>query len=117
MARIDDGAGIEAAFNELGGRANGAYDRSGRRAPKLQREGTIVKAMKKIHTHGSLKAYTYLGCPLTRNRTPWCFRSCQPDARGHGTCGRQAPHSVKSRIQQAIEDHNNRLSTEPVAVS
>ena len=69
-----------------------------------------MKAIKRIRTQASPKAYTYLGCPLTRNRSPWCYRSCQPDAKGHGTCGRQAPHSVKSRIQLAILNHNKRMT-------
>jgi len=50
-----------------------------------------------------LKRYTYLGCPLTRNRTAWCFRLCAPEADGRGRCGRVAPHALKSRIQECIE--------------
>jgi len=49
-----------------------------------------------------LPEYTYLGCPMTRNRTPWCFRLCQPDSSGTGQCGRVAPHSFKGRIQLGI---------------
>ena len=60
----------------------------------------------KIRTAKGLKEYTYLGCPLTRNRTPWCFRLCIPDQAGQGECGRIAPHSFKSRIQMGIEKHN-----------
>ncbi len=52
-----------------------------------------------------LKDYTYLGCPLTKNRSPWCFRLCIPTAAGTGLCGRVAPHGFKSRIQQGIEDY------------
>ena len=52
----------------------------------------------------ALKKYTYLGCPLTKNRSPWCFRLCNPDTDGYGYCGRVAPHGFKSRIQQGIED-------------
>jgi hypothetical protein len=44
------------------------------------------------------------GCPLTRNRSNWCFRLCTPKA-GRGRCGRLAPHGFLSRIQQAILDH------------
>ena len=75
--------------------------------------------LKKIRTrvHGSVREYTYLGCSMTRNRSPWCYRSCQPDAKGHGVCGRLAPHSLKGRTQQAIEGHKKRLLAEPVAVS
>lgn len=61
-----------------------------------------------IRTSTGLKEYTYLGCPLTRNRTPWCFRLCIPDTEGHGECGRVAPHSFKSRIQLGIEAHNKK---------
>lgn len=60
---------------------------------------------KTVRTKKGLKEYTYLGCPLTHNRTPWCFRMCIPDAEGHGQCGRIAPHSFKSRIQLGIEKH------------
>ena len=60
---------------------------------------------KTVRTKKGLKKYTYLGCPLTRNRSPWCFRLCVPDGEGHGQCGRVAPHSFKSRIQLGIERH------------
>jgi hypothetical protein len=62
--------------------------------------------MKKAKNTKALPAFTYLGCPLTRNRSAWCFRLCDPDAEGTGTCGRVAPHSFKSAIQLAIERHN-----------
>jgi len=58
-----------------------------------------------VRTKKGLKEYTYLGCPLTRNRSPWCFRLCIPDGEGHGQCGRVAPHSFKSRIQLGIEKY------------
>lgn len=57
---------------------------------------------RQIKPRRRFKEYTYLGCPLTRNRTPWCFRLCTPDTVGNGVCGRIAPHSLKSRIQQSI---------------
>jgi len=60
---------------------------------------------KKIKSGEGLKEYTYLGCPLTRNRSAWCFRICIPDSFGSGTCGRIAPHSLTSRIQQSIIDY------------
>lgn len=41
------------------------------------------------------------GCPLTKNRSPWCFRLCIPVA-GHGECGRIAPHSLVGRTERAI---------------
>ena len=49
--------------------------------------------------------YTYLGCPLTKNNSPWCYRMCKPGPNGIGDCGRLAPHSMKSRIQLGIEKH------------
>jgi len=52
--------------------------------------------------------YTYLGCPLTRNQTPWCFRLCAPNAEGKGRCGRIAPHTLKGKTQLAIEAYNKR---------
>ena len=59
---------------------------------------------KRIRVRRTLRAYTYLGCPLTKNRSPWCFRMCQLNADGTGFCGRVAPHGFKSHIQQGIED-------------
>lgn len=59
---------------------------------------------KRVNIRKGLKDYTYLGCPLTNNRTPWCFRMCKLNADGTGFCGRVAPHGFKSRIQQGIED-------------
>ena len=50
----------------------------------------------------SLPKYTSLGCPLTRNRTGWCFRICTPK-KGLGFCGRDAPHALRSRIQLGID--------------
>lgn len=61
-----------------------------------------------IRTSRGIREYTYLGCPLTRNRSPWCFRLCMPDAEGHGECGRVAPHGLKSRIQLGIEAHREK---------
>ena len=63
---------------------------------------------RRVKTSRGLKEYTYLGCPLTRNRSPWCFRLCIPDTEGRGQCGRVAPHSLKGRIQLGIEDYNKR---------
>ncbi len=54
--------------------------------------------------------YTYLGCPMTRNRSAWCFRLCAPDGEGNGRCGRLAPHHLRSRIQMSIERHKARLN-------
>jgi len=66
------------------------------------------KGCKRVNIGKGLKGYTFLGCPLTRNRTPWCFRLCRPNADGTGFCGRVAPHGFKSRIQQGIEDYNKK---------
>jgi hypothetical protein len=62
------------------------------------------KVCKRVKIRKDLKEYTYLGCPMTKNQTPWCFRMCKPNADGTGFCGRVAPHGFKSRIQQGIED-------------
>ncbi len=68
----------------------------------------MQETKKKIRTRKGLREYSYLGCPLTRNRSAWCFRLCTPDSQGHGHCGRVAPHSLKSAIQTAIEKHGKR---------
>lgn len=60
----------------------------------------------------SLPQYTYLGCPLTRNKSPWCFRLCAPDVEGKGRCGRIAPHTLKGRTQLAIEAHKKKKKLE-----
>lgn len=65
---------------------------------------TSTNGIKRVKTRKLAKSYTYLGCPLTKNRSPWCFRLCNPQADGTGLCGRVAPHGLKSRIQQGIED-------------
>ena len=59
--------------------------------------------------------YTFLGCPLTKNRTPWCFAICVPE-HGTGRCGRPAPHAIKSRIQIGIENYKASLSEKPVNI-
>jgi hypothetical protein len=61
--------------------------------------------IRKIKPGKGLKEYTYLGCPLTKNRSAWCFRLCAPNTIGNGRCGRVAPHSLTSRIQQSIIDY------------
>lgn len=55
-----------------------------------------------VRTSRGIKEYTYLGCPLTRNRSAWCYRICPPDLEGKGRCGRIAPHSLMSSTQMAI---------------
>lgn len=44
------------------------------------------------------------GCPLTKNRTPWCFAMCTP-IEGMGFCGRIAPHTLVGRTKLAILKH------------
>ena len=66
------------------------------------------KGYKRVNIRKALKEHTYLGCPITKNRSPWCFRMCTPNADGSGFCGRVAPHGFKSRIQQGIEDFKKR---------
>ena len=48
------------------------------------------------------------GCPLTKNRSPWCHRLCQP-AKGIGVCGRIAPHAIRGRTDLAIQAYKERL--------
>ncbi len=62
------------------------------------------KIRKRVTPRRDLEKYTYLGCPLTKNRSPWCFRICKPNDDGIGLCGRVAPHGFKSRIQRSIDD-------------
>jgi len=69
---------------------------------------TPRKVLKRVKVRRNLREYTYLGCALTNNRSPWCFRMCKPNADGTGICGRIAPHGFKSRIQQGIEDYKKR---------
>ncbi len=53
-----------------------------------------------------------LGCPLTHNRTPWCFNLCVPDDKGDGFCGRVAPYHLKSNVQRSIENYKKKLENE-----
>ena len=64
--------------------------------------------IRRVKTKKGLREYTYLGCVLTRNRSPWCFRLCVPDGEGHGQCGRIAPHAFTGRIQAGIQEYNKR---------
>lgn len=64
---------------------------------------------KTVRTSRGIREYRYFPCPLTHNRTLWCFRLCAPDADGHGQCGRVAPHSLKGKIQLGIEAHKKEL--------
>ena len=67
-----------------------------------------TRRIRTIKIRKGVKKYTYLGCPLTRNRSAWCYRMCPPDAQGNGRCGRVAPHSLMSRTQLAIADYKRR---------
>ena len=60
---------------------------------------------KEVRTNRGPMEYTCLGCPLTRNRSAWCFRLCAPDEQGNGRCGRVAPHGLRGRTQLSIERH------------
>jgi len=65
---------------------------------------------KTVRSNMGDREYTCLGCPLTRNRTAWCFRLCSPDDEGNGRCGRIAPHGLTGRTKSSIEQYNrNRL--------
>lgn len=63
---------------------------------------TVENTKKTLRTTKGIRKYTYLGCPLTRNRSAWCFRICVPDRKGLGRCGRVAPHGLRGRTQLAI---------------
>jgi len=47
------------------------------------------------------RANSYIGCPMVRGKATWCRGLCSP-VKGRGTCGRQAPHAMRSQIQRAI---------------
>jgi hypothetical protein len=72
----------------------------------------LLKKTKK-KSKSRLMDYSFLGCPLTANRSPWCFRLCVPDAKGCGRCGRVAPHALKGRTQLAIEAHMRKKGKKP----
>ena len=50
---------------------------------------------------------TLWGCPLTKNRTNWCYAMCAPED-GMGYCGRPAGHAELSKTQKAILNYNLR---------
>ena len=70
------------------------------------------KEIRAIRTAKGIREHTYLGCPLTRNRSAWCFRICVPDPGGKGRCGRVAPHSLLSNTQMAIKRHDEKRRLE-----
>jgi hypothetical protein len=51
-----------------------------------------------------LPPYTYLGCAVTKDRTPWCRSVCVP-IEGKGQCGRDFPGLMEGRIQQAVRNY------------
>ncbi len=53
-----------------------------------------------------------LGCPLTHNRTRWCFNLCIPDDAGDGFCGRVAPYHLQGNIGKSIENYNKKKALE-----
>ena len=55
-------------------------------------------------TKKKLPPYTYLGCAVTKDRTPWCRSVCTPIA-GKGQCGRDFPALMEGRIQQAVRNY------------
>jgi hypothetical protein len=63
-----------------------------------------------VRTRKGVREYTFLGCPLTRQRSAWCFRLCQPDENGKGQCGRVAPHGLVGRTAIAIARHQARTA-------
>ena len=68
----------------------------------------MEKDKKTVRTGRGPKEYTCLGCPLTRNRSAWCFRLCTPGEDGTGRCGRVAPHALQGRTQLSIANFNKR---------
>jgi len=66
------------------------------------------KGFRRVSLRKDLKSATYIGCPMTKNRSPWCFRMCKPNSDGTGLCGKIAPHAFRSRIQQGIDDFQQR---------
>ena len=51
-----------------------------------------------------LPPYTYLGCAVTKDRTPWCHGICKP-RKGLGQCGRPFPGHMEGRTQRAIKNY------------
>ena len=72
----------------------------------------MIQNVKVVRIPRTNRTYAFNGCPLTRHQGLKCFRSCVPAADDRGPCGRIAPHSIKSQIQQAIENHKRRLTAE-----
>ena len=69
----------------------------------------MSKVVLKRRKKSKVPEYTHLGCPLTKSRTLWCYKMCRP-VDGLGFCGRIAPHSLSSAIQDAIRRYNEQKS-------
>lgn len=78
----------------------------------MKEDRATKKTIRTVRTSKGVKKYTYLGCPLTRNRSAWCYRICPPDQEGRGRCGRIAPHSLKSSTQLAIAKYKKKRLSE-----
>ena len=73
-------------------------------------EKGLVMRLNKNGTKKGLRM-SRLGCPLTLNRTPWCYGLCIPDDEKKGFCGRVSPHALKGRTSSAIERYKKRNLT------
>jgi hypothetical protein len=72
-------------------------------------KGIIMRLNKNVTRKGL--RMSRLGCPLTLNRTPWCYGLCIPDEEKKGYCGRVSPHALKGRTSTAIENFKRRNPT------
>lgn len=57
--------------------------------------------LKKVKSSGEIPWRKEWGCPMTKNRSGWCFGMCVPHD-GEGACGRIAPHSLIGRTDRAL---------------
>jgi len=58
-----------------------------------------------------LPPYTYLGCAVTKDKTPWCRSVCKP-RNGIGQCGRPFPGHMEGRTQRAIKKYKSKQRSE-----
>ena len=66
----------------------------------------VVRVKVRVARH-SPTIRNQVGCPLTKNRSAWCYRLCAPED-GFGVCGRIAPHGLRGRTDLAIENYLQR---------
>jgi hypothetical protein len=66
----------------------------------------VVRVKVRVSRPGGLTRKAW-GCPLTKHRSAWCYRMCEP-VDGLGACGRIAPHALRGRTDLAIERYNTR---------